>query len=131
MKRSIQIIFLLALIPVISLCIARNGEESIEDRILTALTETADYLSTAIIDENGISKCDYNLTEGKWYPYEPAWHTGQAIYALTEAYRLTGKSSYLETAKKAGDWLIVGHILATMSSSDPGVQKKPKRPSRK
>ncbi|MCK4747721.1 MAG: hypothetical protein KAT15_11815, partial [Bacteroidales bacterium] len=57
-------------------------------------------------DENGISKCDYNLTEGRWIPYEPAWHTGQAIYALTDAYRLTGKSTYLETAKKAGDWWV-------------------------
>jgi rhamnogalacturonyl hydrolase YesR len=104
MKRTVQIFLLLALIPVIAFCIARSGEESTEDRILSAITETADYLSTKVIDEDGISRCDYNLTEGVWYPYEPAWHTGQAIYALTEAYRLTGKSSYLETAKKAGDW---------------------------
>ena len=104
MKRIIQICILLTLIPVITLCIARSDKEYLEEQVLLALTETADYLSTTIIDENGISQCDYNLTEGRWIPYEPAWHTGQAIYALTDAYRLTGKSSYLETAKKAGDW---------------------------
>jgi uncharacterized protein YyaL (SSP411 family) len=106
MKRSIHIILLLALVPVITLCITRSGEETLEDRILEALAETADYLSNTVIDEQGISRCDYNLTEGEWYPYEPAWHTGQAIYALTDAYRLTGQSSYLETARKAGDWWI-------------------------
>ena len=63
-------------------------KDSDKDRVLTAITEAADYLSNTIIDEKGISKCDYNLTEGIWYPYEPAWHTGQAIYALTDAYHL-------------------------------------------
>lgn len=106
MKRIIQIGAILTLIPVITLCINRSDKDALEESVLLALTETANYLSTAIIDENGISKCDYNLTEGKWYPYEPAWHTGQAIYALTEAYRLTGNSSYLETARRAGDWWV-------------------------
>jgi rhamnogalacturonyl hydrolase YesR len=106
MKKTVRIILLLAMIPVITLCITRSAEESKEEIILQAMNEAADYLSTTIIDENGISRCDYNLTEGKWYPYEPPWHTGQAIYALTDAYRLTGKSSYLETAKKSGDWWV-------------------------
>ena len=54
MKRIIQICILLALIPVITLCIARSDKESLEEQVLLALTETADYLSSSIIDENGI-----------------------------------------------------------------------------
>ncbi len=57
-----------------------------------------------MLDEDGKSKCDYNVTEGKWYEYEPPWHTGQIIYGLIETYRVTGNEKYLEAAKKAGDW---------------------------
>ncbi len=104
MKRIIQIILLLSIIPVITFCIERTKEDSQEDKIVTAITQTADYLSKSVINEEGISKCDYNMIEGTWYPYEPPWHTGQAIYALCEAYRITGNEDYLETAKRSGDW---------------------------
>jgi hypothetical protein len=103
-RRIVRICLLGALIPIISLCADGGGKDHDGEGILTALKEASDYLAGAVIDENGIARCDYNLTEGLWYPYEPAWHTGQAIYALTEAYRLTGKTSYLETAERAGDW---------------------------
>lgn len=72
--------------------------------VVTALQETADYIANVLINEEGYSRCDYNLIEGVWYDYEPPWHTGQAIYALTEAYRITGKADYLQTARRAGDW---------------------------
>jgi hypothetical protein len=84
----------------------QNEIETKKQEILKALNETAGYINNVLINEEGISKCDYNIPEGKWYYYEPAWHTGQAIYALTEAYRLTGNEKYLETAKKAGDWWV-------------------------
>jgi rhamnogalacturonyl hydrolase YesR len=104
MKRIHRMCLLIAQIPLITICLASNGQDPDNERILRAMTEAADYLANTVIDENGISKCDYNLTEGIWYPYEPAWHTGQAIYALTEAFRLTGRPLYLESAKRAGDW---------------------------
>ncbi len=104
MKKTVKIILLLSLLPLISLCITPDKKSERQEQILAAIEETADYICNAVLDENGESRCDYNMTEGKWYPYEPPWHTGQAVYALCEAYRLTGKSRYLETAKKAGDW---------------------------
>ena len=75
-----------------------------KEQVLTALTEGAEYSVNVLLDENGKSKCDYNVTEGKWYEYEPPWHTGQIIYGLIETYRVTGNEKYLNYAKKAGDW---------------------------
>ncbi|MGM0473301.1 MAG: beta-L-arabinofuranosidase domain-containing protein [Bacteroidota bacterium] len=95
----------LLLVPVLSLC-GDPGRDDKEKQVLKALEETAGYISRVLINEEGYSRCDYNLTEGKWYEYEPAWHTGQAIYALTEAYRVTGREEFLETATRAGDWWV-------------------------
>jgi len=78
--------------------------EERELEVKQALRETADYVANVLINEEGYSRCDYNLTEGVWYDYEPPWHTGQAIYALTEAFRITGEQKYLATARRAGDW---------------------------
>ncbi len=75
-----------------------------KDDILTAIRQASDHIVTAVLDENGKSRCDYHLILGQWFDYEPAWHTGQLIYALVEAYRLTEDEIYLEAAKKAGDW---------------------------
>jgi len=72
--------------------------------VLQALIDGAEYSVNVLLDEDGKSKCDYNLTEGKWYEYEPPWHTGQIIYGLIETYRVTGEKKYLEAAKRAGDW---------------------------
>jgi rhamnogalacturonyl hydrolase YesR len=72
--------------------------------ILTAINDGADYAIRVLLDEEGKSRCDYNMIEGTWYLYEPAWHTGQLIFGLVEAYRITGNEKYLNEAKRAGDW---------------------------
>ena len=77
-----------------------------QDQILKAISECADYAANTLLDEQGKSRCDYNLTEGRWYDYEPPWHTGQIIYALVEAYEVTGNQDYLQAARKAGDWWV-------------------------
>ncbi|MCB0749140.1 MAG: hypothetical protein KDC90_16890 [Ignavibacteriae bacterium] len=115
-----------------------------KDLVLQTLTSGADYAVNVLLDEEGKSRCDYNVTEGKWYEYEPPWHTGQVIYGLVEAYRVTGNEKYLEAAKKAGDWwtslLITDHpklsgmlraahgdqagdniVFATVSDGTPGI----------
>ena len=69
-----------------------------------AINETAHYVADVILDKDGKSRCDYNVMEGKWYPYEVPWHTGQAINALLAAYKETGNNAYLDAAKRAGDW---------------------------
>ncbi len=81
-------------------------KHEMKTEVLNALNDGATYASEVLLDEAGKSRCDYYITSGVWKPYEPAWHTGQIIYALTEAYRLTGNKSYLKAAKRAGDWWI-------------------------
>ena len=105
MKKIIHYSLLLLMIPVFSYCAGGEGTDK-EKEILKALHETAGYVNDVLINEEGISRCDYNIPEGKWYDYEPPWHTGQAIYALLEAYRITGEEKYLETAKRAGNWWV-------------------------
>jgi rhamnogalacturonyl hydrolase YesR len=75
-----------------------------KEAVLEALKSGANYEMNVILDKNGRSRCDYNMTEGKWYNYEAPWHTGQAIYALVETYKITKDKNYLNAAKKAGDW---------------------------
>lgn len=72
--------------------------------VLEALNGCAAYASTALLDGEGKSRCDYNMTEGKWYPYEEPWHTGQIILGLVEAYRVTGNSEWLDAAVRGGNW---------------------------
>ncbi len=105
MKKYAKFLVVFLLIPIVSFCISKNADPE-KDELVKMIGETASYLSDVLIDQNGVSQCDYNLTEGKWYPYEPAWHTGQAIYGLVEAYRVTGKQKFLEVAKKAGNWWV-------------------------
>lgn len=80
------------------------NRDSLKSVILKAINETATYTYKILLDNEGKSKGDYNLIEGKWYPYEPAWHTGQIINALVDAYKITKNKTYLNYAKKAGDW---------------------------
>lgn len=82
------------------------AQEITEADVLTAINDGATYAANVLLDENGRSRCDYNMLEGKWYPYEPAWHTGQVIYALVRAYEVTKEESYLTAAKRAGDWWV-------------------------
>lgn len=78
----------------------------VKDQILEVMNDGANYTCDVLLDENGKSRCDYNMIEGKWYDYEPPWHTGQLIYALVEAYQITKNEKYLKAAKKAGDWWV-------------------------
>ncbi len=81
-----------------------QSADSVKHRILNQIGEMADYSCTTLLDQHGESRCDYNITLGKWFPYEPAWHTGQIINALVGAYELTRDGRLLSYAKKAGDW---------------------------
>ncbi len=89
--------------------VAQDRGPSKED-ILQAMHIAADCASQVLLDENGKSRCDYSMTEGKWYDYEPMWHTGQIINGLVDVYRVTKDDRYLEAAKKAGDWWVAQEI---------------------
>ena len=69
-----------------------------------ALEELGNYAAHTLLDEEGKSRCDYNMTLGEWFPYEEPWHTGQLINGLLEAHRVTGRADFLSAATRAGDW---------------------------
>lgn len=87
-------------------CIYAVAQENddVKSTILKAINETADAAMNTLLDKEGKSKCDYNISEGKWYEYEPPWHTGQVIYSLVEAYKITSNKNYFRAASRAGDW---------------------------
>lgn len=84
----------------------RVAAQATEREALQAVNEMARYVATEVLDSEGKSRCDYNMIEGRWYPYEVPWHTGQAVMALLKAYELTGNAAYLREAKKGGDFWI-------------------------
>ncbi len=96
--------FALILILFISNNIFSQSDSNKKEEIIQALKDAAFNATEVLLDEDGKSRCDYNLIEGKWYFYEPPWHTGQLIYGLLEAFKITKNEYYLEQAKRAGDW---------------------------
>ena len=74
--------------------------------VLKAIKDVSNFAAFSLLDEQGKSRCDYNITEGKWYEYEPPWHTGQVINALVESYKITKDNAYLNEAVRAGNWWI-------------------------
>lgn len=97
---------LLISISIFSLMCFAQEKNTLQDEVLQALKDAANYTVNVLLDEEGKSRCDYNMTEAKWYPYEEPWHTGQLIYGLIEAYRVTKEKKYLEAAKRAGNWWV-------------------------
>lgn len=68
-------------------------QDDLKLQIESAIRAGSDYASNVLLDENGKSRCEYSILEGRWQDYEPAWHTGQIIYALTRAFDITGKKA--------------------------------------
>jgi hypothetical protein len=95
---KLKILAITLLLPIYS------HSNELEERIINAINHAAKHAAEVLLDDEGKSRCDYHLTEGVWYPYEEAWHTGQVIYGLLEAYRITGNEQYLNASKRAGNW---------------------------
>ena len=92
-------------------CATRAEKKEIQsDPVLQAILECGKYASDVLLDEEGKSRCDYNMTLGKWFPYEEPWHTGQLIYGLVRAYEVTGEKSLLDAAVRAGEWWLTLEI---------------------
>lgn len=64
-----------------------------KEEILRAIRSGSTYAANVLLDEEGKSRCDYNVREGKWYPFEEPWYTGQLINALVDVYKLTRDTS--------------------------------------
>ena len=79
-------------------------KESYKDRIKTSLQHAIDHAGETVLNREGSARGDYELISGKWLEYEPAWHTGQIIQGLLEAYKVTGNEKALAHAVRAGKW---------------------------
>ncbi len=105
MARIINLVLITAVLTCLQCAQAFAQDQPVsKSELLTAIKQTADYAANILLDKNGKSRCDYSLTEGTWYDYEPPWHTGQIIYGLVESYKITKDEHYLARAKQAGDW---------------------------
>jgi rhamnogalacturonyl hydrolase YesR len=103
-----------------SSCEAQPKKLEISDKykkkIEKSLTMGIEHATKICIDDEGKAKGDYELVSGEWTEYEPAWHTGQLIKGLLDAYEVTKSEKALQHAKKAGDWWVTlqfpkGHPL--------------------
>ncbi len=103
MKKRISIILISQILVVITLS-AQKEIPPDQDEIFSAINDGTRYITETLLDERGKSRCEYNMLTGEWKDYEPAWHTGQLIYALTESYRLRNDPKTLKSAVKAGEW---------------------------
>jgi hypothetical protein len=74
------------------------------DSVLQAIRLGGHCAAYTILSPEGPSRCDYDWTAGAWRDYEPAWHTGQVIWGLLEAYKITKDTGLLASARRAGQW---------------------------
>ncbi|MFN4079457.1 MAG: hypothetical protein ACK4NS_01030 [Saprospiraceae bacterium] len=75
-----------------------------EADLMRSMRSASQYAARTLIAPQGYSRCDYDWTRGEWSAYEPAWHTGQVIWGLLEAWRLTGDTAAWQAALRAGRW---------------------------
>jgi uncharacterized protein YyaL (SSP411 family) len=110
-KELIPVVFpspglLIILLTLFSAQVRAQDNPPSKEKLLEAMNNGAMYAMTSLLDQEGKSRCDYNIIEGKWYPYEEPWHTAQIINALVEVHRLTGDKRYRDAARRAGDWWV-------------------------
>jgi hypothetical protein len=82
------------------------GQEDQRPAIRAALSSVGRYVATVLVTPSGMGRSDYDLMTGRWLDYEPHWHTGQQIWGLVEAWRITGDAGLLRAARRAGNWWI-------------------------
>ena len=83
-----------------------SAQKTSKTEILSGIESGCDYMQKTMLDKEGKSRCDYNMMQSAWEPYEVAWHTGQAINALLDGYLITNNKKYLNKAIQAGNWWI-------------------------
>ncbi len=81
-------------------------DETYKTKIQTSLNGAIEHTGKVMLDNNGMARGNYQIISGIWEEYEPAWHTGQAIYGLLEAYEVTKNKSALDHAIRAGKWWV-------------------------
>lgn len=59
---------------------------------------------------------EYDAADKRWHVFGPLWHTGQAVKALVQAYRVLGEAWVLEAATTAADFIMAARH---QDASDP------------
>lgn len=85
---------------------AASGRAALQAAIREALRSVGLYVADVLVTPSGMGRSDYDLMAGVWRDYEPHWHTGQQIWGLVEAWRITGEPQLLDAARRAGGWWI-------------------------
>ncbi len=80
--------------------------DSYEQKIMVSLNQAIQHAGKVCLDAEGKARGDYEMISGRWSEYEPAWHTGQLIQGLLEAYQVTQNQDALTYAIQGGDWWI-------------------------
>ena len=120
-RNIINAVFITCLFLSSNACAAQktklNLNKTYKNKIEKSLIAGINHASNACLDEKGKAKGDYELVSGTWSEYEPAWHTGQLIKGLLDAYTVTKNKMALNLAEKAGNWWITlqfpeDHLLA-------------------
>ncbi len=75
-----------------------------EAELRGAIADGAAHAAQTAMDGNGMARGDYDITTGRWTPYEPAWHTGQLVLALVDSYRITRDAQTLAAAQRGAAW---------------------------
>ena len=96
----------LLILATLSVRLAATDDEALRARLLEAISTGADHAGRVLLGPDGQARGDYDILTTQWSPYEPAWHTGQLIFGLVEAYKITKDPRHLEHAKRAGDWWV-------------------------
>ncbi|MGC5198694.1 hypothetical protein, partial [Aphanothece microscopica] len=74
--------------------------------IETALREVGGHVAGVLVTPSGMGRSDYDWVAGDWRDYEPHWHTGQQIWGLLEAHRITRDPALKRAAIRAGRWWV-------------------------
>jgi uncharacterized protein YyaL (SSP411 family) len=77
-----------------------------KSQVEEALRSGGKYLVTTLLDDEGKSRCDYNLSVSRWEPFEVPWHTGQAINAMVNTSQILRDKDLLAKAVQSGNWWI-------------------------
>ncbi|WP_299365252.1 hypothetical protein [Winogradskyella sp.] len=108
-NRKIHLLFSVFLWLSFSSCAQQRTfklDASYNQRIIESLMHATSHTINAMLSENGEAKGNYRWLKGEWEAYETAWHTGQAIFGLLEAYKITGEQRALDASLKAGNWWV-------------------------
>lgn len=69
-----------------------------ERAVRASLTTAANYAADVLLKQDGQSRGDYDITNGRWQTYETVWHTGQVVAGLTGAADVTGDERFFGRA---------------------------------